>query len=321
MSPSPALASSLLATPTGPAQAALSDWGLIRARGADARKFLQGQLTSEMTQWTAGEVRPAGWCSAKGRLLASFVAFSPAQDEVLLLCSADLLAPTLKRLSMFVLRAACKLDDASAERPIQGLVGPAAAIGAPDLADWRWQATAEGAVLIRLPGALGTSRWLRLGTPPAHLAALPSLDPGIWDGLEAASGVPRVLAANVEQFVPQMVNLELVGGVSFQKGCFPGQEVVARSQYRGTLKRRAYLLCADVPVAPGQDVFHSADPGQPAGRVVNAGPLPGGRHAALVELKIAAFDDRTGSLHLAAPDGPALQRAELPYALPVAEAA
>jgi folate-binding Fe-S cluster repair protein YgfZ len=111
-----------------------------------------------------------------------------------------------------------------------------------------------------------------------------------------------------------MINLELLGGVSFQKGCYPGQEVVARSQYRGTLKRRGFLFEAGAAARPAQEIFHSADPGQPAGMVVNAASF-GGRHAALVELKIAARDD--GSLHLGSPDGALLQPQPMPYPVPL----
>jgi tRNA-modifying protein YgfZ len=118
----------------------------------------------------------------------------------------------------------------------------------------------------------------------------------------------------VEQFVPQMVNLELVGGVDFKKGCYPGQEVVARSQYRGTLKRRAYVLEGDVALAPGMEIFHADDPGQPAGLVALAGSQ-GGRHAALAELKIAASS--AGTLHAGSASGPALRVGALPYAIPV----
>jgi folate-binding protein YgfZ len=121
--------------------------------------------------------------------------------------------------------------------------------------------------------------------------------------------------ATVEQFVPQMVNLELVGGVSFQKGCYPGQEIVARSQYRGTVKRRAMLFELDAPAQPGQEVFAADDPAQPAGMVVNAATLDG--HAALVELKLAQAG---AALHLQAADGASLRRRPLPYTLP-AEAA
>ena len=129
------------------------------------------------------------------------------------------------------------------------------------------------------------------------------------------SGIARIVAATSEHFVPQMVNLELVGGVNFQKGCYPGQEVVARSQYRGTLKRRAFALTGPSAMLPGQEIFHSADPGQPAGEVAVSGRLSEGRFAALAELKISATHD--GSLHLGASDGPLLQKAALPYPVPL----
>ena len=128
----------------------------------------------------------------------------------------------------------------------------------------------------------------------------------------------RVTAATVEQFVPQMVNLELVGGVNFQKGCYPGQEIVARSQYRGTLKRRAQLVLAGAAVQPGQEVFHDADPGQPAGMVVLAGSLPGLGHVALVEVKLAAL--QSGRLAVGAADGVHLTLAALPYGIPAEQA-
>jgi tRNA-modifying protein YgfZ len=271
----------------------LSDWGVIRAAGPDAASFLHNQLTQDIVHLDPGRAALAGYCSAKGRLLASFGVWRSSADEVLLACSADLLAPTLKRLSMFVLRAKCKLTDASAELPLWGVAGQAAR-GEP------WQ----------LPNAGGFARALRTGQAPA----LPALDPAAWSWLEVQSAVPRIVAATVEQFVPQMVNLELVGGVNFQKGCYPGQEVVARSQYRGTLKRRAFVFESSAAAQPGQELFHSADPAQPAGRVANAASL-GDRHALLAEVKLAALDG--GSLHLGAPDGPALVRAAMPYEVPL----
>jgi folate-binding protein YgfZ len=295
--------------------ARLADWGVIRASGADAASFLHGQLTQDTEHLQDAEARLAGYCSAKGRLLASFVVWRPAPDELLLACSADVLPGVLKRLSMFVLRAKCKLLDASAELPLWGLAGEAAlaAAGAAALPVWGRLAS-DGADVIRLPDAvvdgLATPRALCIGACPA---GLPALDLDVWRWLEVHSGVARIVAATAEQFVPQMVNLELVGGVNFQKGCYPGQEIVARSQYRGTLKRRAQVLHADAPLQPGQEVFHSADPGQPAGMVVLAGSA-GGRHAALVELKIASL--AAGSLHASAADGSLLRLAALPYAIP-----
>ena len=289
----------------------LTDWGVIRAAGADARKFLHGQLTQDVELMGPNEARLAGYCSAKGRLLASFVIWREGPDDVLLACSADLLPTVLKRLSVFVLRAHCKLSDASAERPLWGWTGALPA--ALDQAGTR--AELPGGTALRLPDAscggamVPRALWVGSDAPAAGALDLPT-----WQGLEAASGVARVVAATVEQFVPQMVNLELVGGVNFKKGCYPGQEVVARSQYRGTLKRRAQVVTSEASLSPGQEVFHSADPGQPAGMVVLGGVLPAAPQVGLVELKLASLEG--GTLHLGAADGPVLQRAELPYALP-----
>ncbi|MEO5733400.1 MAG: folate-binding protein [Rubrivivax sp.] len=264
----------------------LADWGVIRAAGADARRFLHGQLTQDVEHLALEQARLAGFCSAKGRLQASFVIWRDGDDDVLLACSADLLAATLKRLSMFVLRAKCKLSDASAEVPLWGLAG-----AAPQTAGEVWShCSVEGQTVLRLPDALvdGTRIERRLvagDTPPDA----PTAAPGSWAWLEVHSGVPRIVAATAELFVPQMVNLDLVGGVDFQKGCYPGQEVVARSQYRGTLKRRAQVLTGGARLAPAAEIFHSADPDQPAGRVV-LGAEFAGRCAVLAELKLAALD-------------------------------
>jgi tRNA-modifying protein YgfZ len=268
----------------------LHDWGVISATGPDAASFLHGQLTQDVGHLGDGEARLAGYCSAKGRLLASFVIWRASPEQVMLACSADLLAPTLKRLSMFVLRAKCKLTDASQGLALFGLAGATAAewLG-HDLPGGPWAMASRGdARVIRLPDAGGLPRWLLAQSAAADAPALPALDADSWRWLEVRSAIPRIVAATTEQFVPQMVNLELVGGVDFQKGCYPGQEIVARSQYRGTLKRRMHLLASTGAVAPGQDVVHSADPGQPAGMIVLAAPGPDGRWAALAELKIGA---------------------------------
>ena len=294
--------------------ARLQDWGVIRASGPEARRFLQGQLTQDMNAVAEGQARLAGFCSAKGRLQASFVVWQASAEEFLLACSADLLGATLKRLSMFVLRAKCKLSDSTAEVPLWGVAGAAELEQLPV-----WSCgSALGAKLIRLPdGALDgqpVTRGLWAGT---SAPTMPDLELETWRWLEASSGVPRIVAATVEQFVPQMVNLELVGGVDFQKGCYPGQEVVARSQYRGTLKRRAFVVLSEAPLQPGQEVFPAGDAEQPAGMVVLAGSH-GARHNALVELKIAATAN-AGSLHAGSVGGPALTLAELPYSIPSAE--
>jgi folate-binding protein YgfZ len=302
------LMSTIAATTSSPSGCTrLTDWGVIRAAGADAHSFLHGQLTQDMLHLASGQARLAGYCSAKGRLLASFVVWSRGPEELLLACSADLLAPTLKRLSMFVLRAQCRLSDASAEIPLFGLVGD---LPADILPVWGHRAAPESD-LVRLPDAAGRLRHLHAG---AEAPVLPALALDEWRWLEVQSGVPRIVAATVEQFVPQMVNLEIVGGVNFQKGCYPGQEVVARSQYRGTLKRRAHLFDSDVPARAGQELFASADPGQPAGMVAGAAPRPGGGYSLLAETKLAALDDH---LHLDSAQGPLLRPTALPYKFPV----
>ena len=298
----------------------LADWGLIQAQGADAAPFLHAQLTQDITALAPDRARLAGFCNAKGRLQATLVVWrqptDAAPDALLLACSADLLAQTLKRLSMFVLRAKCKLRDAGADTVLYGLAGADAARWLGDaLPPSAWAVSPLGAArVVRLPDADGQMRCLLAQPADTPAPALPALDEATWRWLEVRSGVVRVAAATFEQFVPQMVNLELVGGVNFQKGCYPGQEVVARSQYRGTLKRRAMLFDSDTPLAAGQEVFHSDDPGQPAGLVALAAPRPDGGSSALVQVKLAALG--RGSLHAGAADGPLLTPGALPYAIP-----
>ena len=316
---STALAASDLALGT-PVAVRLAEWGVIRARGDDAAAFLNGQLTQETIKLDVGQARLAGYCSPKGRLLASFVAWRTAADEILLACSADLLAPTLKRLSMFVLRARCKLTDASGEIGLWGVALPGLLHDSAEhpVPQAPYGTTAVGGgTAIRLADAAGSTRLLWAApvdaTPP--WATTTSAD--VWNWLEVQSGVPRIVASTVEAFVPQMINLELVGGVNFQKGCYPGQEVVARSQYRGTLKRRM-VLAEGAAAAAGAEVFAAADPAQPAGQVVLSASLPhpegGARHAALIEVKRALAE--AGELHVGAPDGPLLRLRELPYEIP-----
>ncbi len=289
----------------------LSHLGVIGARGADAAKFLQGQLTNDVLTIGTSKVRLAGFCSAKGRLQASFLVGSAATDDFTLVCSDSVLPATLKRLSMFVLRAQCKLRDATAEAPLWGLVGDTARARAGDLPVWG-RREAEGVTTLRLPDAGGVVRCIFFAHADAHASAWPAITLDHWRWLEVQSGLPTIEAATVEQFVPQMLNYEIVGGVDFQKGCYPGQEVVARSQYRGTIKRRMFLFDMASDAAAGQEIFHSSDSSQPAGMVVNAAPAPDGSGwSALVEVKLVALE--SGHLHLGAADGAELQLAALPY--------
>ena len=294
----------------------LADRGVIRASGADAASFLQGQLTNDVASLDPGSARLAGFCSVKGRLQASFVVWRPAADEFLLSCPRDILAPTLKRLAMFVLRAKCRLSDASDELAVFAIAGHAATAMVDGVAVW--QVRERGVTtLLRLPDAAGVARAWLVAAPGAEadVPAAAAMSIETWRWLEVESGIVTVVAATVDRFVPQMVNFELVGGVDFQKGCYPGQEVVARSQYRGTTKRRTLLFDCDAVPHAGQDVFASGHASEPVGTVANAArhPLHGGG-SALVEVRLAAVTDE---LRLGAADGPLLTRRELPYSVPL----
>ncbi len=291
-------------------RALLTDLGVIRAEGPDAVAFLQGQLTQDVALMGPEAARLAAYCNAKGRMQASFVALKPGPQEVLLVCRRDLLAGLLKRLSLFVLRAKVKLSDASAAFQVWGLAG-AEFMGPP------WQREElGGAHQVRLyPGAgQGLALWLApTDAPPPPGADMPLAQ---WQWLSVRSGIALVGQPTFEAFVPQMLNYESVGGVNFKKGCYPGQEVVARSQFRGTLKRRAYVMHADGPLAEGQEVFHSSDAAQPCGTVAAAAPCPDGAGwDAIVSMQVSSAQDSSGSVHAQSVQGPRLTLLPLPYAL------
>lgn len=297
----------------------VSDLGVIQAQGDEAAAFLHGQLSQDVNSQTATQARLAAYCSVKGRMLGSLLNLRPQPDLLWLLADRDTVPALVKRLSMFVLRAKAKLTDASDSMSVLGVVGVAAGttLGAAlDTAPWSVQPLAGGQ-LARLPDVLGVPRWLWVGdiaAAQACLGQLPSLPAEQWQWLDLMSGIPRVQQATVDQFVPQMINYELIGGVNFQKGCYPGQEVVARSQYRGTTKRRAFIVHADQVLTPGQELFSEADPGQPAGVVINAAPIPGAapQGSALVELKLAALGT---ALRAGSAEGVPVQLGALPYSL------
>ncbi|MES2976372.1 MAG: folate-binding protein [Pseudomonadota bacterium] len=293
--------------------APLTHLGVIRAAGEDAVKFLQGQLTQDFALLKPDEARLAAFCSAKGRMQASFIGFTLSADEVLLICSRDILAPTLKRLSMFVMRAKAKLSDVTADFALYGLAGePAGALFADTAPAWSRTVAGE-AQAVKLYPADGQPRALWVAPASAAAPAGPALSQDLWQWGEVQSGVATLTAPIVEAFVPQMLNYESVGGVNFKKGCYPGQEIVARSQFRGTLKRRAYLVHLEGEAAAGQEVFEAGDASQPAGIVAQAAPAPSGGFDAIVSLQTAAA--QAGQLKLGAADGPALQIQPLPYAL------
>ncbi len=294
---------------------------MILAEGPDAATFLQGQLTQDVATLGSGNACLAAFCNAKGRMQASFVVFKrhnvDASDGFLMVCSADILAQTLKRLSMFVMRAKVKLTDASADFRLCGLARTAIDSGAACAHNTWARHTFEAQNTIFLYPAAGIARALwcaPVGTPlPAGKAlALPD-----WNWLEVQSGIAMITQPIFEAFVPQMLNYESVGGVSFKKGCYPGQEVVARSQFRGTLKRRAYLVRSLVrdlarPLV-GQEVFHSSDADQPCGLVAASAANPAGGFDAIVSMQTSAA--LSGTLTLGSSQGATITVLPLPYPL------
>ncbi len=309
------------AAASGTIVADLSQLGVIAFRGDDTASFLQGQLTNDVRSLHADVAQWNGYCSPKGRLLANFLIWRQGEDTCLQL-SGDIVASVLKRLSMFILRAKVQGRDASDETVRLVVAGPQAAL-AVDAAMGALPETAMHAV------ASGAGHVVRVGEDKFVLSVAPEqaaavwqtlrqqatpVGAPVWDWLRLNAGIPMIVAATQEQFVPQMVNLEVIGGVSFQKGCYPGQEIVARSQYLGKLKRRMFLAHVDAEAAPGDSLYSADFDGQASGTVVNAAPAPTGGFDVLAVAQVESAKSHT--LHLNSLGGAALSLKPLPYALP-----
>ena len=254
-------------------RAELLQYGLLDVTGNDARSFLHAQLTNDVAGLPADRAQLAGWCSAKGRLLASFLVV-PRQGGYFLQVARDLAPAVAKRLSLFILRAQVRIADASDAWMQFGLWGDGtqAALSALGLGS-----PAEDLAVTRRESLLAVrtspQRYLLIApvTERPRIAALPgATDESAWALEEIRSGRPLVTQATQDQFVPQMVNYERFGAVDFQKGCYPGQEIIARAQYRGQIKRRMVRVRTPVPLRSGQDLYSDDLPGQPSGTVVNA---------------------------------------------------
>ena len=308
--------------------APVTDLGLIAVSGEDAASFLHNQLTNDVEHLASNEARLAGFCTPKGRLQATFLMWVDAAGTIWLQLPRSIQAPLQKRLTMFVLRAKAKLRDATEEDGVVAVLGigggaGVAALGAfvPELPGAPY-GKVEGAfgTVIRLADAFGAPRYLWLSSAEQAKTAVTALREQLVLGGNAAwrlaaihAGVPQVTSATQEQFVPQMINLELLGGVNFKKGCYPGQEIVARSQYLGKLKRRTSLASVDnAAVRAGDEVFSTADPDQPCGMIVNAAPNGMKGADVLVETKLGALQE---DVRLGSSAGPALRFLPMPYAL------
>jgi tRNA-modifying protein YgfZ len=311
----------------------LADWGLIIVEGDDAAIFLQNQLTNSVLGLTAvaspaiasgpDAVRLVGYCSPKGRLIASawLGLFSKADGTSYfgLFISKDIAASTAKRLGMFVLRSKVTVKDVTNSLAITGYCTS----GTLDTLE-----VDKTAILLQLPDVMtaGVAMQRVLIAQPitsdqASVKATSEDAQILWRSLEVMSAIPRIVAATQDQFVPQMVNFESVYGVDFKKGCYPGQEIVARSQYRGAIKRRLQLAhcpidqLANVPTGPGSEIFHADDAGQPAGMVVLSAPSIANARRMDFQIEIKTELQAGGTFHLGAPDGPILMLDQLPYPL------
>ena len=288
--------------------------------GADAVSFLQSQLTNDVGRLGADQMQLSGYCTAKGRLLATFHQWR-TDDTVFLRTPRETVASVVKRLSIFVLRAKAKVTDASDTWATYAVLGAGSAgvlsdagLAVPE-SPWTSASTGDVRVDRVLPTADGFERFLLTTRSGCELPFSLARAPGnAWWLSEIESAVPTVFAATQEKFVPQMINFEVLGGVDFKKGCYPGQEIVARSQYLGKLKRRMNIAHVEgiVDISAAADVFAS-DGAQPIGTVVMAAALPAGGSALLFEAPIDRVE--SGPLHLQSTAGPRLTLRPLPYAL------
>ncbi|MBL3528266.1 MAG: folate-binding protein YgfZ [gamma proteobacterium endosymbiont of Lamellibrachia anaximandri] len=299
----------------------LSHFSLLRVSGEDAEGFLQGQMTNDMREVTAGHSNLCGWCTVKGRMLANYRALRQG-DDFLLQTPAGNMAVSLKRLQMFVMRSKVTITDASDELVRFGFTGNCAeALLQPHFADLPGEANSvveqNNLILIRLSGEL--PRFEIIGPVDESISLWEALesetttgDSHYWALQNIRAGIPTIFPETAEAFVPQMTNMQLVDGVSFTKGCYTGQEVVARMHYLGKLKRRMYLahVSGDIDPKPG-DALYAADShsGQGAGKVVDAQAADGGFDL-LVVIEVANAENEKITL---GETGPALEIRNLPY--------
>jgi tRNA-modifying protein YgfZ len=295
----------------------------LAVTGPDSAAFLQGQVTNDVTALADGAVQLSAWCSPKGRVLTNFLLRRIAGDHFELLLPSSLGEPIAKRLRMFVLRSKVAIADASGATVRLGVGGPAAAacivatIGmTPAL---HHAMTIDGGTLVALPG----NRFLMIAAPehaPTLWQTLTRARPagiGCWEWLTIRAAVPVITPPTQDAFIPQMLNLDALEAIAFGKGCYAGQEIVARAQYLGRLKERLSLVHVDAePPAAGARLFSPAFGDQPCGTVVNAAAAPGGGADALAVVQTAATAG--DALRLDAPDGMPAVLLPLPYALPAA---
>lgn len=301
--------------------APMTQFGLIRATGEDAASFLHNLLSNDVQHLGRSRAERCGFCSPKGRLLADFLVWREDHDYLLQL-SADIQPAMLKKLGMYILRSKAKLSDASGDIVLLGIAGDGTAaavkaLGADMPAAPFDVARFDGGTVIRLDerrsqlavrADAASQVWETLASRLRPVGTL------VWRWLEIEAGIPHITLPTQEEFVPQMANLELIGGVSFTKGCYPGQEVVARTRYLGKVKRRTYRAHVNggCPL-PGADLFSPDLPNQSCGKVIQAAPSPSGGCEMLASMLMSSAE--AGDVRVGSADGLRLEFRSLPYAL------
>ena len=297
----------------------LSHEGILAVRGSDASKFLQGQLTCNLSYLNDHTASLGARCTPKGRMQSSFRIVHHA-DGFLLAMAQGLLDAQMEDLKKYAVFSKAKLTDETAEWARFGLEGGDAVLG-----EWGWELPGEANAVVRgeqgfairvspnraelwVPGTQAT-------TVQAQLQArLPCKDLNAWLLGQVRAGIGQVLEPTRELFIPQMLNLQAVGGVSFKKGCYTGQEIVARMQYLGKLKRRLYRLKldADAAPAPGTPLFSPVH-ASAVGEIVLGAVAQAGSVEVLAVLQADAAE--AGLIQLGSTQGPGLQLLDLPYEL------
>ena len=299
----------------GDAVSSLDYLTVLRVSGGDAVEWLQGQLTADLADVGASTSRIAAWCSPRGRVLAIFRVLADPAGGYRLVGERWFTAALLARLRMFILRSDVRIDDAA---NTLGVAGVAGARALPDRFE-AWAATAgvDDAATIgemavtRVPGR---HRRFMVAGPHDRIASITSrrpasgvaqAGPDAWRLADICAGVARVSETMSDTFLPQMLDLERIGGVSFEKGCYVGQEIVARVQHLGRVKRRAYVGRTSEAAEGDAIVDTSADGAPKVGEVVAAEPHPDGGSAAFVVLDTDSA--RSPGLHARGPDGPPIR--------------
>jgi folate-binding protein YgfZ len=300
----------------------LAQFGLVRFSGEEAQDFLHNQLTCDVSALKPGRSTYGAYCTPKGRVLVTFLLWRAAEGYFMQLPSS-LREPIQKQISKYILRSKVKAADATPEWALLGVMGKDAAALAQRVAGKVPQAVHElaqtpEAMVIRLPGdrfEIVAARNKAPSVLESLAAGSEKADAEQWQREIIRAGVPVILPPTQEEFVPQMVNLDLIGGVSYDKGCYPGQEIVARMHYRGTLKQRMYLasIGSREQPQPGEKLYSPDFGEQACGTVVNTARSPEGGHDLLAVVQISAAG--RGNLHWKAPDGPQLRLLQLPYSV------